>query len=392
MKNLIKLLIIRLIVNLADSVFYIVALWHVSNNYSSSMFLGIFIAVNYLPDLLLIFFGPVIDRVNPQKILIISILVQLAVAVIFLLLLNQISFWVIMSLVFISVMASSISYVIEDVLIPQVVEYDKIVFANSLFSISYKVLDSIFNSFASFLQVAVGFILLVKIDIGIFLLALFILLLLKFRTSNANIENFSFKYYKREVLQGTKFILNNKLLFKTSISLTLINFFYSFQTVVVPIFSIRYFDGPIFYGIFLTIAGLGGILGNMLAPIVIKYLKSNQIVGVFLFLNGSSWLVAIVIKDYTLSLILFFVCFMSKGVFNIIFNSLYQQIPPHQLLGRVNTTIDSIISFGMPIGSLVAGTLIDLNIELVLIAISIPYFLFSYIFYTDNGLKKFSIY
>ncbi|HGS0910749.1 TPA: MFS transporter, partial [Streptococcus pneumoniae] len=133
MKNLIKLLIIRLIVNLADSVFYIVALWHVSNNYSSSMFLGIFIAVNYLPDLLLIFFGPVIDRVNPQKILIISILVQLAVAVIFLLLLlNQISFWVIMSLVFISVMASSISYVIEDVLIPQVVEYDKIVFANSL--------------------------------------------------------------------------------------------------------------------------------------------------------------------------------------------------------------------------------------------------------------------
>lgn len=392
MKNLIKLLIIRLIVNLADSVFYIVALWHVSNNYSSSMFLGIFIAVNYLPDLLLIFFGPVIDRVNPQKILIISILVQLAVAVIFLLLLNQISFWVIMSLVFISVMASSISYVIEDVLIPQVVEYDKIVFANSLFSISYKVLDSIFNSFASFLQVAVGFILLVKIDIGIFLLALFILLLLKFRTSNANIENFSFKYYKREVLQGTKFILNNKLLFKTSISLTLINFFYSFQTVVVPIFSIRYFDGPIFYGIFLTIAGLGGILGNMLAPIVIKYLKSNQIVGVFLFLNGSSWLVAIVIKDYTLSLILFFVCFMSKGVFNIIFNSLYQQIPTHQLLGRVNTTIDSIISFGMPIGSLVAGTLIDLNIELVLIAISIPYFLFSYIFYTDNGLKEFSIY
>ncbi|HGR7251485.1 TPA: MFS transporter, partial [Streptococcus pneumoniae] len=103
-------------------------------------------------------------------------------------------------------------------------------------------------------------------------------------------------------------------------------------------------------------------------------------------------LVAIVIKDYTLSLILFFVCFMSKGVFNIIFNSLYQQIPPHQLLGRVNTTIDSIISFGMPIGSLVAGTLIDLNIELVLIAISIPYFLFSYIFYTDNGLKEFSIY
>lgn len=133
MKNLIKLLIIRLIVNLADSVFYIVALWHVSNNYSSSMFLGIFIAVNYLPDLLLIFFWTSYWQSKSAKNSYNINFGSISSGCNILLLLNQISFWVIMSLVFISVMASSISYVIEDVLIPQVVEYDKIVFANSLF-------------------------------------------------------------------------------------------------------------------------------------------------------------------------------------------------------------------------------------------------------------------
>ncbi|WP_233340838.1 hypothetical protein [Streptococcus sp. 121] len=55
MRNLLKLLVIRLVVNLADSIFYIAALWHINERYASSFLLGIFIAINYLPDLLLIF-------------------------------------------------------------------------------------------------------------------------------------------------------------------------------------------------------------------------------------------------------------------------------------------------------------------------------------------------
>lgn len=221
---------------------------------------------------------------------------------------------------------------------------------------------------------------MVKIDIGIFLLALFILLLLKFRTSNANIENFSFKYYKREVLQGTKFILNNKLLFKTSISLTLINFFYSFQTVVVPIFLFDILMVRFFYGIFFNYCWFGWYIGKYASANRNKIFKIESNCWCISFFERLKLVSSNCYKRLYFITYFIFVCFMSKGVFNIIFNSLYQQIPPHQLLGRVNTTIDSIISFGMPIGSLVAGTLIDLNIELVLIAISIPYFLFSYIF------------
>ena len=77
MKNLLKLLLIRLVVNLADSIFYVVTLWYINDNYSSSFLLGIFVAINYLPDIFLVFLGPIIDRSNPRKVLFISILTQL---------------------------------------------------------------------------------------------------------------------------------------------------------------------------------------------------------------------------------------------------------------------------------------------------------------------------
>lgn len=179
-----KLLVIRLVVNLADSIFYIAALWHINDRYASSFLLGIFIAINYLPDLLLIFFGPLIDRANPKKILFCSILVQMVAVGLLLVFIQQIPFWLLMVLVFLSVMASSISYVLEDVLIPQVVDYHQVVFANSLFSISYKVLDSIFNAISSILQAVLGFTLLLGLDLGVFSLALFLVLIF-----NSNLKN-----------------------------------------------------------------------------------------------------------------------------------------------------------------------------------------------------------
>ncbi|MGN1397063.1 MAG: MFS transporter, partial [Streptococcus gallolyticus] len=146
MTQFFRLLFIRLVMNLADSVFYITVLWYVNNHYSSSFFLGIFMALIALPDLLLIFWGPLIDRINPKKVLLMSIIVQMFSIMLLLILKNDLNFLLLSVLVFISIMASSVSYVIEDVLIPQIVDYNKIVLASSVFSLSYKALDAIFNA------------------------------------------------------------------------------------------------------------------------------------------------------------------------------------------------------------------------------------------------------
>lgn len=390
MRNLMKLLVIRLVVNLADSIFYIAALWHINDRYASSFLLGIFIAINYLPDLLLIFFGPLIDRANPKKILFGSILVQMVAVGLLLVFIQQISFWLLMVLVFLSVMASSISYVLEDVLIPQVVDYNQVVFANSLFSISYKVLDSIFNAISSILQAVLGFTLLLGLDLGVFSLALFLVLIFKFKfKKQTDTEKFDLPDYKKELSQGTQFLMGNKLLLKTSSLLLVINIFTAFQTVAVPLVSVQYFNGSIFYGLFLTLSGLGGICGNMLAPILIKYMKANQIIGLFLALNALCWMGAMFFRNYLVSLTLLFVCHLSKGIFNILFNALYQQIPPKELLGRVNTAVDSFITLGMPLGSILAGILLDWNLSLVLLLIALPDLLAALLFYHDRELKDF---
>ena len=109
-----------------------------------------------------------------------SIIVQMFSIMLLLILKNDLNFLLLSVLVFVSIMASSVSYVIEDVLIPQIVDYNKIVLANSVFSLSYKALDAIFNALTSFLQTIFGMFVLFKLNLEIFAVALLLVCLFKF--------------------------------------------------------------------------------------------------------------------------------------------------------------------------------------------------------------------
>lgn len=392
MTQFFRLLFIRLVMNLAVSVFYITVLWYVNNHYSSSFFLGIFMALIALPDLLLIFWGPLIDRINPKKVLLMSIIVQMFSIMLLLILKNDLNFLLLSVLVFVSIMASSVSYVIEDVLIPQIVDYNKIVLANSVFSLSYKALDAIFNALTSFLQTIFGMFVLFKLNLGIFAVALLLVCLFKFNwQADKELSKFSVKTYKLELKEGMHFIKENSLLASTTLVLFIINFFYAIQLVALPIFSKLYFDGAVFYGLVLTINGLGGMIGNALTPFLVKYLKPYQLIGVFLSLNAISWMIAILARNYSLTLALLFLASLTSGVYNVIFGSLYQQIPPSHLLGRVNATVDSLITLGMPLGSLIGGIVLDKNPYLVMQLLAVPTLISGYYFFHNKHLRHFEL-
>ena len=390
MSQFFRLLFIRLVMNLADSIFYITVLWYVNDHYSSSFFLGIFMALIALPDLLLIFWGPLIDRINPKKVLLLSIVIQMFSIMMVLILKNQLNFFVLLILVFLSVMASSVSYIIEDILIPQIVDYNKIVLANSIFSLSYKALDAIFNALTSFLQTIFGMFVLFKLNLGIFAAALLLVCFFKWNwQTEKTLPSFDFKTYKTELKEGMYFIKKSPLLASTTIVLFIINFFYAIQLVALPIFSKLYFDGAIFYGLVLTINGFGGMIGNALTPILVKYLKPYQLISAFISLNAISWIVAIWVRNYVLTLVLLFIAYLTSGIYNVIFASLYQQIPPSHLLGRVNATVDSLITLGMPLGSLIGGIVLEKNPYLVMLVIAVPTLLSGYYFYQSKSLRAF---
>lgn len=77
-----------------------------------------------------------------------------------------------------------------------------------------------------------------------------------------------------------------------------------------------------------------------------------------LFFNGVMWFLTIISPTPYLAYFFIFLANLCMGGYNIIFSSLFQLMTPPQLLGRINTSVNSIITIAMPIGSLLGGVLI----------------------------------
>lgn len=80
-------------------------------------------------------------------------------------------------------------------------------------------------------------------------------------------------------------------------------------------------------------------------------------------LSGFAWL--LMVFSIQLSEIIFYVLLAVSyafiGAINVLFTVLFQKLPDEKMLGRVNTAIESIISFAMPVGSLIGGFLTEIT-------------------------------
>ena len=358
MKNLKLLLVIRLIINLADSLFYIVSLWSVSTYYESELLTGVVVTLITLPDMLLIFFGPIIDRTSPRKIIWVSSIVQIITLTIIVLTFTEISPVIFMILVFISASASSITYLIEEVMIPQIIEKKKIVFANSMFAIADRVMDSIFNGVSGILLSVFTIIGLYQLNLLLFALPVIPLIFLKFKSANISHDKFSLKIYKEELLIGSKFISKQRVILALLLPLIFLNFFNSVNAVALPFYSQEFSEPSTMFGLISAVPGLGGLLGTLVVDKISNKMKSGHILGVFLILNGVFWSIGIIWQNMYLTLLLIFVSYIFSGIYNVIFSSLFQLLTPINLLGRVNTTLESVITLAMPLGGILGGVFV----------------------------------
>ena len=51
---------------------------------------------------------------------------------------------------------------------------------------------------------------------------------------------------------------------------------------------------------------------------------------------------------------------------------IFHIVPPKDLLGRINSTVDSLIAFAMPLGSYIAGIIIDNN-NIIYVMMILPF-------------------
>lgn len=386
-KSFMFLLTTRIFTNIADSVFYIVTMWYVVNHFHSSFYTGLVVFFITLPEVLLIFFGPIIDRSNPKKILIYSTVFQLFLIFILISLLqfDLMHIWILLMIIFISTSLSAITYPLEETILPQIVDTKHLITANSALSISYKVLDSLFNALSGILITTFTLIHLYEINWILFLFPLLTVCFMKFSYKGQQNSIYSFNEYKTDLIEGYHAI-SKSILKKLLFPLIIVNFFGAVNAVAYPYYAKTFENAAETYGFILGAIAVGGIIGSFSVNLFQKINIGKILIFGFL-IRGIIWCFLPFTNSMIVALLLFVLTSICTGITNIIYSSLIQTLTPISLLGRVNATVDTIITLAMPIGALFGGFILGfLNIYLVISFYGIISILIGIIYFKDKQI------
>ena len=224
-KNFSNLLIARLTRNIADSLFYMLAIWYISEN--SALLTSLAMMCFTIPENIIIFFGPLIDRYNRKRMLLINSIIQIILVIILTVLLasNNLSIIPLFTIIFISTLLGNLNYEVEDTVIPTIVTEENLVKANAMLEISYTITDSIFNGISGFLIASFSALVLYKLNIILFIIPVIFIknLIIPIAKTEKNISKYNFKEYRNDLIGGVKILFQGDIK-KIVIPLVFINF------------------------------------------------------------------------------------------------------------------------------------------------------------------------
>jgi MFS family permease len=172
-------------------------------------------------------------------------------------------------------------------------------------------------------------------------------------------------HFIEDIKFGIEYLYNHKVLRRLVITTASIGVCYSAATATMVLFIIKELDlAPRYFGVILTIQGLGALLGAIVAPKASK--RFGRSIMMTLGITGSS--VLILIQGFSPNIYIF-VALATLGGFsiaqwNILLMATYQTIIPNELYGRIHGTRRTLVWGLMPIGSLVGGVLAHFSLRL----------------------------
>lgn len=366
----------RVFINLGDSIFYIVLMWMLYDLTKKSLYTSIGGFMFSLSDVLNFFIGPMIDRFNKRRLLTMSSGIQffIVTGLYFLSVNGGLSVSVLVfSIPFFNLM-SRMTYSIHNVIIPSIVEKNELVRANSILSMTSTGIDLLFNAISGVLLVLLSLQNIFFINSTINLIA-FLIAVIAFRNFsskssqseiNAEGKTLSLKevlqYYREDLKNGLLFVRNRTIL-SLIIPLVGLNLLYAMMVVNLPEFSSEIYGSAIGYGFTLTLFAAGSISGTALSSRFMKHFSVGKSLPVLFLYGGTSWvLMAFVVEKITFVGGLFIITASSAlGMINIVFGTIFQQLPPRQMIGRVNTVNLSLMAVASLVGSLLGGVIGQLS-------------------------------
>jgi MFS family permease len=166
---------------------------------------------------------------------------------------------------------------------------------------------------------------------------------------------------RREIGEGLRFVLGNRLLRAIALCTGLANLFGSMASAVFYVLLARELRlSPGWIGLIESTSAIGGLAGSLLARRVADRLGQGPAIWISALAMGPCGFVApFVQRDWTLGLLALAQAAMwvSVVVYNITQVSFRQGLCPPALLGRMNATMRFLVWGAMPVGGVLGGLL-----------------------------------
>lgn len=370
-KSISRLLIGRIATNIADSLFYITILWYFKIIFHSPMILSLVFIADSTIDMCAFIFGPLIDRVYIKNLLkyvtVGQIILSIVASILF-----HFKNWKTLTLVLLlltyilSTIGSTLIYPAEEKILPSIVNKNKLTKVNSLFQVTYRILDLFLNALATVIVTYFSFNKAMVISAFVFTIALGFYAKLylprNLIVSEKDHDYFTGKYLQ-DLLKGWYVLKNEGRILLLIIPLAVTNLFYGIASVGMPYFSSQYLTkSAISYGGLELFSSIGGLLGSLIVS-KIDTLKPNleQLIVICLGLAGISVVLEALVANYIPWLILIFALSSAFwiSIMNINFEVLIQESFSPRILGRIETINSSIINCMIPIGSFLGGLIVQ---------------------------------
>ena len=370
-KSISRLLIGRIATNIADSLFYITILWYFKIIFHSPMILSLVFIADSTIDMCAFIFGPLIDRVYIKNLLkyvtVGQIILSIVASILF-----HFKNWKTLTLVLLlltyilSTIGSTLIYPAEEKILPSIVNKNKLTKVNSLFQVTYRILDLFLDALATVIVTYFSFNKAMVISAFVFTIALgFYAKLYLPRNLIVSVKDHDYftGKYLQYLLKGWYVLKNEGRILLLIIPLAVTNLFYGIASVGMPYFSSQYLTkSAISYGGLELFSSIGGLLGSLIVS-KIDTLKPNleQLIVICLGLAGISVVLEALVANYIPWLILIFALSSAFwiSIMNINFEVLIQESFSPRILGRIETINSSIINCMIPIGSFLGGLIVQ---------------------------------
>lgn len=175
------------------------------------------------------------------------------------------------------------------------------------------------------------------------------------------------KNFLAEMKFGVRYLYRQKVLRRLVLTTAFIGVCYSIGTATIVLFIIEELALPKqFFGVILTIQGVGAIVGSLVAPRASKLFGRSRVMTFCIFSSS----LGLLLQGFSTN-IYYFVALATFGAFtisqwNILLMATYQTVIPNELYGRIHGTRRTLVWGLMPIGSLLGGVLAHYGLRLPL--------------------------